>query len=217
MSDARPALTRGAHLVITTENGVRLRPADGDTVGVDRRVRGHWSHRDDTWVLDLSCPADDDHHRECPRMPEIDVPAHTPVNVTARNAGIDVAGISAGLDLTTVNGDVSVSRSGARGAEVRLATRNGSVRAQTLRAGRLHADTVNGDAVIDCGTSPSSATAVTTNGSVRVTLPHDAPAYRVSATTDNGRPSVTVPTDGAAHGRSLKLSTVNGDVTAARA
>ncbi|MET7600371.1 DUF4097 family beta strand repeat-containing protein [Streptomyces sp. NPDC004082] len=211
-----PALNRGASLVITTDNGVRLRPADGDTVGVDRRVDGHWSHRDDTWVLDLSCPAEGERHEDCPRMPEIDVPADTAVSVSARNAGIDVAGISAGLDLTTVNGDVSVARSGGRGAAVRLTTRNGSIHAQTLRAERLHADTVNGDVVLDCGSSPDGATAATTNGSVRVTVPHDAPAYRVSATTHNGRPSVTVPTSGATEDRTMTLTTVNGDVTAAR-
>jgi hypothetical protein len=49
---------------------------------------------------------------------------------------------------------------------------------------------------------------------VRVTVPRDAPAYRVTATTDNGRPSVTVPTLDADDDRSMTLTTVDGDVTA---
>ncbi|MFD6288765.1 DUF4097 family beta strand repeat-containing protein, partial [Streptomyces sp. NPDC060205] len=192
---ALPAVARGADLVITTDNGVRLRPADGDRVGVGDRIRHEWSHRDDTWVLDLSCPKRDDDGREsgqeCDRMPEVNVPAGTSVTVSARNAGIDVAGVFAALDLTTVNGDVTVTRSGRKDASVRLETRNGSVRAGTLRAEDVHAETVNGDVTLDCATSPDGVGALTTNGSVRVMLPHDAPAYRIAATTDNGRPSVT--------------------------
>ncbi|MEU9189075.1 DUF4097 family beta strand repeat-containing protein [Streptomyces sp. NPDC048484] len=211
---AQPAVARGADLVISTDNGVRLRPADGDRAGVDRHIRHHWSHRDDTWVLDLSCPTRGPHGQECPRMPEVDVPAGASVTVSARNAGIDVAGVLAALDLTTVNGDVTVTRSGRGDAAVRLETRNGSVHAETLRAGKVHAETVNGDVTLDCATAPDRVGAVSTNGSVRVTVPRDAPAYRVTATTDNGRPSVTVPTVDVDDDRSMTLTTVNGDVTA---
>jgi DUF4097 and DUF4098 domain-containing protein YvlB len=146
-------------------------------------------------------------------MPEVDVPDGTSVTVSARNAGIDVAGVFAALDLTTVNGDVTVTKSGRKDAAVRLETRNGSVRAGTLRAGELHAETVNGDVTLGCATPPDGVGAVSTNGSVRVTVPHDAPAYRIAATTDNGRPTVTVPTGGN-DDRSMTLTTVNGDVTA---
>ncbi|MEU6549348.1 DUF4097 family beta strand repeat-containing protein [Streptomyces sp. NPDC046915] len=218
--DARPlaALPGGpatARLVITTDNGLRLRPADGDAAGVDRRVDHRWSHRGDTWVLDLSCPEHGDRAGRCPPLPEVDVPAGTAVTVSARNAGIDAAGVSGALDLTTVNGDVTLTRSGRDGAAVRLATRNGSVRATALGAKRLRAGTVNGDLDLDCATAPDTVTAVTTNGSVRVSVPHDAPAYRVTATTANGRPSVTIPTASASGDRRMTLTTVNGDVTAA--
>ncbi|NSL43897.1 hypothetical protein [Streptomyces sp. 8P21H-1] len=119
---ARPVLSRGADLVISTDGGVRLRPADSDRAGVDRHVRHTWSHRDGTWLLDLSCPARGDRADagECPRMPAVEVPADTSVTVSARNAGIDVAGVSAALRLTTVNGDVTVTGSGRPDAAVRL-------------------------------------------------------------------------------------------------
>ncbi|MEU5595320.1 DUF4097 family beta strand repeat-containing protein [Streptomyces sp. NPDC020298] len=221
--DTRPlaALPGGpapARLVITTDNGLRLRPADGDGadigVDVDRRVDHRWSHHGGTWVLDLSCPEHGDRAGRCPRMPEVDVPAGTAVTVSARNAGIDAAGVPGALDLTTVNGDVTVTRSGRDGAAVRLATRNGSVRATALGAQRLRAGTVNGDLDLDCVTAPDTITAATTNGSVRVSVPHDAPPYRVTAATANGRPSVTVPTASASGDRRMTLTTVNGDVTA---
>ncbi|MET7698227.1 DUF4097 family beta strand repeat-containing protein [Streptomyces sp. NPDC005485] len=219
---AEPAPSRGTRLVITTDNGVRLRPADGDRVVADRHIRTHWSHQDRTWVLDLSCRTDDKGKsdgdgdgRPCPRMPEVDIPAGTSVSVSARNAGIDVAGVSAALELATVNGDVTVTRSGDGARAARLTTRNGSIRADTLRSAGLHAETVNGDVVLGCATSPDRVTAATTNGSVRVTVPHDSPAYRVRATTDNGRASTDVRTSEAVH-RTMTLSTVNGDVTAIR-
>src|SRR4051794_39244741 len=209
---ALPTWPTAADLVIDTDNGLRLRPAEGERVDVDRRVDHHWFHHGGTWVLDLSCPAHGDAAAQCPRQPEVDVPAGTSVTVSARNAGIDAAGVSGALDLTTVNGDVTVTRSGRDGAAVRLATRNGSVRAAALRTARLRAGTVNGDVDLDCATAPAAVTATTTNGSVGVTVPQDAPAYRVTATTANGRPSVTVPT--APDGRRMTLTTVNGDVTA---
>ncbi|MGW7257348.1 DUF4097 family beta strand repeat-containing protein [Streptomyces sp. NPDC054834] len=211
---ALPGGPATARLVITTDNGLRLRPADGDGADVDRRVDHRWSHHGDTWVLDLSCPEHGDRAGRCPRLPEVDVPAGTAVTVSARNAGIDAAGVPGALDLTTVNGDVTVTRSGRKGAEVRLATRNGSVRATALGAKRLRAGTVNGDLDLDCATAPDTVTAATTNGSVRVSVPHDAPAYRVTATTTNGRPSVTLPTASASGDRRMTLTTVNGDVTA---
>lgn len=213
---APPGGPAAARLVITTDNGLRLRPAEGDRADVDRRVDHRWSRHGGTWVLDLSCPEHGDRAGRCPRLPEVDVPAGTAVTVSARNAGIDAAGVSGALDLTTVNGDVTVTRSGRAEAAVRLATRNGSVRATALEAGRLRTGTVNGDLDLDCATAPDTVTAATTNGSVRLAVPRDAPAYRVRATTANGRPSVTLPTASASASgdRRMTLTTVNGDVTA---
>ncbi|MER7726944.1 DUF4097 family beta strand repeat-containing protein [Streptomyces sp. NPDC096323] len=221
---APPELGRGTHLAITTDNGVRLRPAEDDRVVIEARVESRWSHRDDTWVLDLSCAGHEetesdeqgDHEGQCTRMPAVGIPAGVPVTVTARNAGIDVAGVATALDLTTVNGDVTVARSGLDEATVRMATRNGSVRAGTLSSARLHAETVNGDVALGSTTSPSLIDAVTTNGSVRVTLPSDAPEYTVGATTRNGRTSVAFPSATERKGHAMTLATVNGDVTATR-
>ena len=116
----------GEHVVIATDNGLRLRPADGRGVAVDDRVDEHWSHRGKVWTLDLSCTDQATGGEGCPRMPYVEIPDGVSVTATARNAGVDVAGVAAALDITTVNGDVTVTRSGRDDADVRLSTRNGS-------------------------------------------------------------------------------------------
>ncbi|MBT2411271.1 DUF4097 family beta strand repeat protein [Streptomyces sp. ISL-12] len=216
LPDARGALRVpvGGELVITTDHGVTLRPGAGGEVAVDDRAGHRWSRRDDTRVLDLDCAGRDG---RCPRMPRVDVPDGVSVTVRARDAGIDAAGIAGALDLTTVNGDITVTGSGADDGAVRLATRNGSVRADALRAGKVRAGTVNGDVTLACATAPAGVGGTTVDGSVRLALPADVPAYRVRAATDNGSTSVDVPTTHDTAGRTIRLTTVDGDVTAARA
>ncbi|MEU9556378.1 DUF4097 family beta strand repeat-containing protein [Streptomyces fumanus] len=216
-ADAHPvALTPGAALVITTGDGLRLRPADGRDITVDDRAGPRWSHRDGTWTLDLTCADRDRDADPCPRTPTVGVPDGTRVTATARDAGIDVAGVAAALDLTTVNGDVTVTGSGRDDAAVRLATRSGSVRTAALAANRLTARTTNGDVLLGCATAPSAVTGTTANGSVEATVPHDSPAYRVTARTGNGRTGVDLPVRNAGHGPVMTLTTVNGDVGAHR-
>ncbi|WP_257041569.1 DUF4097 family beta strand repeat-containing protein [Streptomyces sp. TLI_55] len=210
--NALRAAASGDEVLISTDNGLRLRPADGDRITVDDRIDGHWSHHGDRWTLDLDC-ADHDGHG-CPRMPYVKIPDGAKVTVTARNAGVDVVDVAAALDVTTVNGDVTVTHSGQEHAPLRLSTRNGSVRATSLEAGRLHASTVNGDVVLQCAAAPSGVTARTVNGSVDVTVPRDAPAYRVAMSTDNGRTATDVHAPDADRNRLMTLTTTNGDVTA---
>lgn len=212
--NALRAAASGDEVLISTDNGLRLRPADGDHITVDDRIDGHWSHHGDRWTLDLDC-ADHDAHG-CPRMPYVQIPDGAKVTVTARNAGVDAVDVAAALDVTTVNGDVTVTHSGQEHAPLRLSTRNGSVRATGLEAGRLHASTVNGDVVMQCATAPAGVTGRTVNGSVDVTVPRDAPSYRVTMTTDNGRTTTDVHAQGADRNRLMTLTTVNGDVTARR-
>ncbi|MFI6670188.1 DUF4097 family beta strand repeat-containing protein [Streptomyces sp. NPDC050481] len=206
----------GDHVVIATDNGLRLRPADGRGVTVDDRVDQHWSHRGKVWTLDLSCADRTTGDEGCPRMPYVEIPDGVSVTATARNAGVDVAGVGAALDITTVNGDVTVTRSGRADADVRLSTRNGSVRATSVAAERVHAATTNGDVMVGCAAVPSGVSAATVNGSVDVTVPHDSPAYRVTASTDNGRATVGVPAQRADRNHTMTLTTVNGDVDARR-
>ncbi|TDT42045.1 DUF4097 and DUF4098 domain-containing protein YvlB [Streptomyces sp. BK208] len=203
----------GDRLVITTLGGVRVVGTDGDSVTVDDATLARWDGDGSSHTLDLPCDERDDHARaNCAGMPLVRVPAGVVLTVRARNAGIDVSDVRGGLSLSTVDGDVTVQESGAKGALQRLVTRNGSVRATGLSARAVNAETVNGDVDLRCATSPETLDGVTRNGSVRVTLPADAPPYATRASTVNGRSSADVPAAGPAETRHrLTLRTVNGD------
>jgi DUF4097 and DUF4098 domain-containing protein YvlB len=204
----------GPRLLVETGNGVRLRPrADGGHVVVDDPgVRARFSSRDSLSVLDLDCPPAGG---DCARMPTVEVPSGTDVTVVARNAGVDVAGLTGDLHLTTVNGDVTVASAGGSRAAVALATRNGSVRSDRLRAATLSATTVNGDIDLGCAGAPAAVDADTTNGSVRLLVPQDSPPYAVTTATDNGHARLGLPTTGDPRAPRAALRTVNGDVTTA--
>ncbi|MFK0101195.1 DUF4097 family beta strand repeat-containing protein [Streptomyces sp. NPDC091040] len=219
-ADFRTAsLAQGARLVITTQGGVRVVGTDGDRVTVDDSVLAHGDGGDGgTYTLDLPCDEGDDRARaNCGGMPLIRVPAGVALTVRARNAGIDVSGVRGGLSLSTVNGDVTVQDSGAKGARQHLVTRNGSVRATGLRGLRIDAETVNGDVDLRCATAPDTLSGVTRNGSARVTLPAGAPPYATEAHTVNGRSTSDLPVaERSDHAHRLTLRTVNGDTEARR-
>ncbi|MGQ4486479.1 DUF4097 domain-containing protein [Streptomyces sp. 372A] len=213
------ALAQDTRLVITTQGGVRVVGTDGDHVTVDDSVLAHGDDGDgDAYTLDLPCDESDDRARDnCGGMPLVRVPAGVTLTVRARNAGIDVSDVRGGLNLSTVNGDVTVQDSGAKDARQHLVTRNGSVRATGLRGSGIDAETVNGDVDVSCATGPDTLSGITRNGSARVTLPADAPAYATDAHTVNGRSTTDIPAAEATdHARRLTLRTVNGDTEARR-
>ncbi|MEW1693559.1 DUF4097 family beta strand repeat-containing protein [Streptomyces sp. NPDC091265] len=206
------SLPSGSHLVITTEGGVRVTGSDADTVRVDAGTLAHWDAEGTNRTLDLPCDQGDERARDnCGGMPLVRVPAGVTLTVRARNAGIDVSDVRGALSLSTVNGDVTVQDSGTKGTRDHLVTRNGSVRATGLSARTVGAETVNGDVELLCTTPPDAVDGSTRNGSVRVTLPAQAPAYLQDVSTVNGRSTTNIPTTpGTSHGR-LTLRTVNGD------
>jgi hypothetical protein len=214
----KAALADGSRLVITTQGGVRVVGTDDDSVTVDDETLARLDGDGSTRTLDLPCDGSDDRAREnCAGMPLVHVPTGVTLTVRARNAGIDVSGVRGALSLSTVNGDVTVQDSGTKGARQHLVTRNGSVRATGLEARGVGALTVNGDVDLLCTTAPDTLDGVTRNGSVRVTLPADAPPYDTDASTANGRSAVDIPAaDTADHRHRLTLRTVNGDTEVRR-
>ncbi|MEW2622992.1 DUF4097 family beta strand repeat-containing protein [Streptomyces sp. NPDC048106] len=209
----KAALAEGSRLVITTQGGVRVVGTDDDSVTVGGATLARWDGDGHTHTLDLPCDEGDDRTRDnCGGMPLVRVPTGVTLTVRARNAGIDVSDVRAELSLSTVNGDITVQASGTKGARQHLVTRNGSVRATGLKTRAVDAETVNGDVDLLCTTSPDTLNGVTRNGSVRVTLPADAPPYATDASTVNGRSTVDIPaTDSRAPRHRLTLRTVNGD------
>ncbi|MFY4722847.1 DUF4097 family beta strand repeat-containing protein [Streptomyces sp. LaBMicrA B280] len=214
----RAALADGSRLVITTQGGVRVVGTDEGSVSVGGATLARWDGDGGTHTLDLPCAEGDDRARDnCGGMPLVRVPSDVTLTVRARDAGIDVSDVRGELNLSTVNGDVTVQDSGTKGARPHLVTRNGSVRATGLAARDVGAETVNGDVDLLCTTSPDALDGVTRNGSVRVTLPASAPPYATDASTVNGRSTVDIPAaDPADHRHRLTLRTVNGDTEAHR-
>ncbi|MEU6479425.1 DUF4097 family beta strand repeat-containing protein [Streptomyces sp. NPDC047017] len=214
----KATLASGSRLVITTQGGVRVVGTDDDSVTVDDTTLARWSGDGNTHTLDLPCDESDDRARDnCGGMPLVHVPSGVTLTVRARNAGVDVSDVRGELSLSTVNGDVTVQDSGTKGARQHLVTRNGSVHATGLQARDVGAETVNGDVDLLCTTSPDTLDGVTRNGSVRVTLPADAPPYATDTSTVNGRSTTDIPPAAATdHRHRLTLRTVNGDTEAHR-
>lgn len=211
------SLTQGSRLVITTQGGVRVIGTDDDHLTVDEAVLAHGDGDGGTYSLDLPCDEGDDRAKvNCGGMPLVRVPSGVTLTVRARNAGIDVSDVRGALSLSTVNGDVTVQDAGTKSARQHLVTRNGSVRATGLKGAGIEAETVNGDVDLGCAHSPGTLDGVTRNGSVRVTLPSDAPAYATDAQTVNGRSTTNIPSDASDHTHRLSLRTVNGDTEARR-
>jgi len=216
-------LASAQRLVIVTDGGVDLDAGSADQVTVAPEQAGaavvsRWSGTGPQAELDLSCPA---HPAPgagpCSQTARVTVPTGAAVTVQARNAGVSAIGLSGPLNLETVNGDVTVVAAAAAdtpagGSPVQLTTRNGSVRADGLRAPALSAFTVNGDVDLSWATAPGQVTADTTNGSIELAVPAAAPAYAVSAGTVHGGVHVGVRSDPSSANR-LSLSTVNGSVT----
>ncbi|TWV33476.1 DUF4097 family beta strand repeat protein [Streptomyces misionensis] len=208
----KAALADGSRLLITTQGGVRVVGTDDDHVAVDDRTFARWTGDGRTHTLDLPCDeADGRAGDNCGGMPLVRVPSGVTLTVRARDAGIDVSQVRGELSLSTVNGDVTVQDSGTNRGRLHLVTRNGSIRATGLAARGVGAETVDGDVDLLCATSPDTLDGVTRNGSVRVTLPADAPPYATDAGTTNGRSTVDVPAAAGDHRHRLTLRTVNGD------
>ncbi|MER7930776.1 MULTISPECIES: DUF4097 family beta strand repeat-containing protein [unclassified Streptomyces] len=207
------AVADGSRLVITTQGGVRVVGTDEGSVAVDEGTLARWGGDGGTHTLDLPCDEGDDRAKDnCGGMPVVHVPTGVVLTVRARNAGIDVSDVRGELSLSTVNGDVTVQDSGTKDARQHLVTRNGSVRATGLEARGVDAETVNGDVDLLCTTAPGTLDGVTRNGSVRVTLPADAPPYATDARTVNGRSTADMQAaDTGDHRHRLTLRTVNGD------
>jgi len=214
-------LASAQRLLIVTDGGVALRAGAAgaagavsvDVGGAGGSVVSSWHRTVSEATLSLTCPADPaPGSGPCPAITQVSVPRNAAVTVRARNAGVSATGLDGPLNLSTVNGDVTVVSAGAAGAPVQLTTRNGSVRASGLRAPTLAAWTVNGDVDLTWASAPSQVTATTTNGSLDLVLPADCPQYAITARTRNGQPRLGLPTDSASADR-MALTTVNGDIT----
>ena len=101
----------------------------------------------------------------------IETPREVDVNLRTVNGRIKISGISGAIDATTVNDVIKLE--GETGP-IRARTTNGSIRAEIRQlSNEAEFSTTNGpiDVSARCGVAP--VTALTTNGSINLTLPAD--------------------------------------------
>jgi hypothetical protein len=132
------------------------------------------------------------------------------ITITVRNTNGDTTVTADGpITVTSTNGDIDVA--GGRAA-IRIRTTNGDLRGRGLRAGSISAQSSNGDVDLRFAAPPGSVSAVSRVGDVRVRVPGDGTAYRVTAQAKVGSRSVDVPNTPTA-GRSIHAASSVGDVT----
>ena len=131
---------------------------------------------------------------------EIFMPKSNQVSYTAMNATVDIADVTGGADIETINGDINAKDLGGR---IRIESVNGDIDAKRL-VGNVSIATVNGD-ITDVSKTASEATYTSVNGDMEI---HSL-SKEFSAETVNGDMDLEL-----ADIEELSLSTVNGNVKA---
>lgn len=178
----------GSVWVTAVEAGERPRAVVRSTGGFFEPSVG-LSETGDTATLTGDCPSNI-WFGPCDVEWEVFVPADVALSLESSVGDITVAGPAA-----TVSAGVSVGQVNVSGATAEVLDLRSSV----------------GDIVVDLAAPPTTLTATTSTGDVRVTVPDGATAYRVRSTTSVGTVSTTVPVDDASDHR-LELLTSVGDV-----
>lgn len=163
---------------------------DGGTLRVE--------HRCPSWFA-VSCRAE----------VVVTLPAGATVEGDASNGPVTLDGLDGPVDVATSNGEVTMRD---LSSAVRVRTSNGAIRGEALRVASLDAGTSNGRIDLTFAQSPTDVVLDTSNGSVDVVLPTEAPPYALSTDTSNGQVSTDVRTDPSAE-RRIEIDTSNGDIT----
>jgi hypothetical protein len=145
----------------------------------------------------------------CQASFDVTVPPGVEVFGSTSNGAVVLTGIEGHVDVTTSNGAISLEdvTSG-----VVARTSNGAILGEGLSSDKFDVATSNGRITLTFVTAPSTLSARSSNGTIEVVLPTDAPPFAVETSTSNGRVSADIRTDPAADA-SISLQTSNGDIT----
>jgi Putative adhesin len=204
-------------VVIDVEAGsVRLTAGPPGVVEVDRRLRNDSLRKPRpselfqgrTLVLRDGC-ARSGVMIFCESRYDLRVPPDLDFTVVNHAGGVRASGLAGPLDLRGDNGGITVD--GAT-RTLRLRTSDGAITATNLRSTDVLARTSSGGIRLGFRVAPERVDAVTSDASVRLTVPAGSGPYDVEQHTTDGRTSVGVPTDPAAT-RKLTLRTSSGDIS----
>jgi len=200
--------------IVLDSGNITLSPGQAGQVVVDRRLR--WKHVKpvvtEVWdggTLRVSsvCPNQDN----CSVDYTLRVPAS--VTVSAHTAAGDVTAheVTGAMDLRSESGDIKVTNPG---AQVRIQGDSGNITGTGLRSTDVEVHTSSGDITLGFTVPPSTVTAVTQAGTVRIAVPRagsGSDGYQVHASTTSGQRQVRIRQDSAGQ-RSITASTESGDV-----
>jgi Putative adhesin len=207
----------GDRLAIDAQGGsVRLVAGRPGVVEVDRRLRNDSLRKPrpserlqgQTLVLRDGCPRSGVMVL-CESRYDLRVPPDLQLTVVNHAGGVRASGLAGPLDLRGDSGGITVD--GASRA-LRLRTSDGSITATNLRSTDVLASTSSGGIRLGFLVAPERVGAVTSDASVRVTVPAGSGPYGVEQHTTDGRISIGVPT-GPAATRTLSLRTNAGDIS----
>jgi hypothetical protein len=145
----------------------------------------------------------------CQASFELVVPAGVEVSGATSNGSVALTDVEGLVDVTTSNGAITLENVT---SAVVARTSNGSIIGESLSSDEFDVATSNGRITLSFVTAPSLLSARSSNGTIEVLLPADAPPLAVETSTSNGRVSADIRTDPEAPG-SISLQTSNGDIT----
>jgi hypothetical protein len=140
---------------------------------------------------------------------EVIAPADVSLSGSTSNGEITVVSLDGPVDVTTSNGAVVLDEIS---SSTTVRTSNGSITGTAMTSEDFRGTTSNGSVSLSFREAPASLTATSSNGSIEVLLPSDAPAYAVSTSTSNGQVLTEVRTDPSAES-TIDVRTSNGDIT----
>ncbi len=160
-----------------------------------------------TLTIQSVCPSNY-FDNNCARNYVVHVPANAIVHARTDQGGIVVSGLNSAETLNTDHGDIVVS---GRPLSLWATTGQGSINAKELRSASVYVNSLQGDINLNFASPPTTATVLSEQGTIEITVPKGPDLYHVVANTDQGSRVVDVPQDTESH-RLIKASTVQGDV-----
>jgi len=163
----------------------------------------------------------------CGLAANLDVPAHTAVDLTTGGGNMQLSGIQNDLTLNTGGGDVSVSGVGGSTdlstgggnisasdlvGNVMFRTSGGDVSVNDLLASQVKLDTGGGNISLVFAKVPTSLEIHSSGGDISVVLPHSATRYAITTDLGGGNYSASVPTNSAS-GNTINIGSGGGNVS----
>jgi Putative adhesin len=139
----------------------------------------------------------------------ITVPSGVSVSAHSDDGGVRAEAIDGPVTLSSSDGGVSVSNVS---GDLALSTSDGGIRGDGVRSARVTAETSDGGVTLTFAAPPTSVTATSSDGGVRVHLPDRSGPYYVQAHASDGGTRTSVRSDPRSS-RTITLSSGDGGVS----